>query len=252
MKNFYNYAKYYDQMYQDKSYLDEVNFIKEIFSTRENRVNTILDLGCGTGTHLNLLAEEGFSVTGVDLANEMIDQAKVKASKGNLAINFLVGDLRTIRLGIVFDAILSMFAVMSYQTNNSDLISAFVTARQHLNPGGLFIFDAWYGPAVLSQKPETRVKEFVIDNDRVIRIATPETVTIRNIVKVNYSILRVSGNKIVDEVHEIHSMRYLFVPEVELLAEKSGFIVEKICPFLELGEIPDQNDWNVTWILKAI
>jgi len=51
-----------------------------------------------------------------------------------------------------------MFAVMGYQIANEDIMSAFKTASKHLEKNGLFIFDAWFGPAVLSQKPSERFK----------------------------------------------------------------------------------------------
>ena len=57
-----------------------------------------------------------------------------------------------------FDAALMMFAVLGYQVENDDVLAALRTARRHLEPGGLFIFDVWYGPAVLHQRPSERVK----------------------------------------------------------------------------------------------
>ena len=43
-------------------------------------------------------------------------------------------------------------------STNADLLAAFATAREHLNPGGVFIFDCWYGPAVLAERPSVRIK----------------------------------------------------------------------------------------------
>jgi hypothetical protein len=52
----------------------------------------------------------------------------------------------------------TIFHVFSYQTTNGDLVAALTTAKEHLNPDGILIFDCWYGPAVLSNKPTIRVK----------------------------------------------------------------------------------------------
>ena len=41
---------------------------------------------------------------------------------------------------------------------NDDVLAAFLTARHHLNPGGIFLFDVWYGPAVLTDRPSVRIK----------------------------------------------------------------------------------------------
>jgi 2-polyprenyl-3-methyl-5-hydroxy-6-metoxy-1,4-benzoquinol methylase len=154
------YSILYDSFYQTKNYKSENEFIFTFLST--TKTQSILDLGCGTGGHDLLLAQKGYAVTGVDLSEEMIGQAIQKNRTAGLSIEFLQGDIRTIRLKKKFDLVLSMFAVMSYQTTNEEFKASLETARAHLNPGGMFIFDAWYGPAVLHQIPETRVKELEI------------------------------------------------------------------------------------------
>ena len=63
------------------------------------------------------------------------------------------GDIREIRLNKRFDTVIALFHVISYQTTNEDVTAAFETARQHLNSGGIFIFDISYGPAVLTERP---------------------------------------------------------------------------------------------------
>lgn len=50
----------------------------------------ILDIGCGTGSLSLILAQQGHKVTGIDLSPKMIAQAKVKAAKANLDIEFIV------------------------------------------------------------------------------------------------------------------------------------------------------------------
>jgi SAM-dependent methyltransferase len=249
---FSNYSFLYDTFYADKSYLLENEFIKGLFSVNSKKIHTILDLGCGTGGHDLLLAEQGYQVTGVDLSDGMVKQAIDKNTKAGLSVEFIVGDIRDIRLGQTFDLVISMFAVMGYQTSNADFLAALTTAHSHLAPGGLFIFDTWYGPAVLRELPETRVKEFNVEGQRIIRMAMPEIDTLNNKVVVHYKILRLSGNQVLEEIDEAHPMRYLFAPEVQLFAEKTGFTVQHVCPILEPNRQPTEKDWNVTWVLKAV
>jgi len=123
-----------------------------------------------------------------------------------------------------FDAIVSLFHVVSYQTTNAELSGIFLTAREALATGGLFVFDFWYGPAVLTQGPQTRLRRLETESTRVIRIAQPSHDINRNIVEVNYTIITVdrqSGRA--EEVKETHAMRYLFLPEIELMAANAGF-----------------------------
>ena len=72
-----------------------------------------------------------------------------------------------------YDAVISLFHVMSYQNTNEDILSAMKSARSSLNSGGLFPFDVWYGPGVLSDRPQVRVKEVQDDKYQLIRIAKP-------------------------------------------------------------------------------
>jgi SAM-dependent methyltransferase len=140
------------------------------------------------------------------------------------AINFQVGDVRTVRVGQQFDSVISLFHVLSYQTTNADLQAEIATAATHLRSGGLFLFDFWYGPAVLTNLPEVRVKRIEDDDLEVTRIAEPQLRTEANQVTVNYHIfLRNRKTSELSEVRESHNMRYLFLPELEMILNSCGF-----------------------------
>jgi len=133
-------------------------------------------------------------------------------------LNFLQGDIRTIHLGQQFDAIISVFHVFSYQVSNEDLAAAFATVKRHLKPGGVFIFDCWYGPAVLSDRPNIRIKRLEDQESKITRIAEPIVYPNLNLVDVNYQIIIENKNtSVVEELQETHRMRYLFKPEIDKL-----------------------------------
>jgi len=157
------YARLYDAFYQEKNYEAECDLIEEVFRRYAGGpVNSILDLGCGTGNHVFPLARRGYQVAGVDRSPEMLALARAKLASCSgspeqpLPI-FHPGDLRDLDLGEQFDAVLMMFAVLSYQVTNEDVLAALGTVRRHLKPGGLFMADVWYGPAVLAQRPGDRI-----------------------------------------------------------------------------------------------
>ena len=186
------YAKYYNILYMDKDNRLEIEYIIKLLHQYSHRIFSILDLGCGTGRHDFLLAKEGYQVTGVDISTEMLSAAKeslMKREKDKLALEFLQGDIRTVEVGKVFDAVVSLFHVISYQTSNADLLSAFKTAKRHISTNGIFIFDCWYGPAVLTTKPEVRIKRMEDSFIQVTRIAEPVMHPNNNLVDVNYTIL---------------------------------------------------------------
>lgn len=218
MAVFQHYARYYDLLYQDKDYPAEIAYIVDKISHYQPNAKTIFDLGCGTGKHACLLAEKGYDVVGVDFSESMIalakDRQNQKKSYSQCPV-FQQGDIRSLNLNRQFDVIVSLFHVFSYLTANEDLTRGFQTVSRHLKPGGLFLFDFWYGPAVLAQQPENRTKQLADEVIEVQRLARPEMHINDNIVDVNYdlSIRECSTGKI-DTVHEQHRMRYLFLPEV--------------------------------------
>jgi SAM-dependent methyltransferase len=222
MSVFGQYARYYNLLYRDKDYAGEVQFIHQLLQTYAPHTQSILELGCGTGTHAHLLAKTGYEVHGVDLSEEMLQQCSDHMSQlpqelvSKLA--FSSGDIRTIRLDRKFDAIVSLFHVISYQTTNQDLQATFATAKAHLKPGGVFIFDCWYGPAVLSDRPTIRIKRLEDEEIGITRIAEPLMHPNQNWVDVNYQVfIKDKNTGAVEELQETHRMRYLFKPEIELL-----------------------------------
>lgn len=224
---FGKYANYYDLLYQDKDYEGEAGFVDGKIKRFAPGAKSILDLGCGTGNHDLLLCEKGYFVTGVDCSQVNIEKAQAKqlANKTDASnLRFIKDDIRTVRLDKKYDVVMSLFHVMSYQTCDDDLKAALITAKSHLNKGGLFVFDCWYGPAVLSDRPALRVKNAENDDIRVVRIAKPEMFPNENLVHVNYQVLIIDKEtRKVSELHETHCMRYLFKPEIDLMLHDTGF-----------------------------
>lgn len=214
------YARYYDLLYRDKEYAAEASYVVSLVREHAPRATRILELGCGTGAHAEHLARLDCSVHGVDRSEVMLAGAAARKAglPANLAdrLSFGKGDVRTVRIGETYDSVISLFHVMSYQTTDADLAAAFGTAAAHLAPGGVFLFDFWYGPAVLAQRPEERVKRLEDDDIRVTRIAKPAMRVNENVVDVDYSVsIEVKASGQVQEVRETHAMRYLFLPEIE-------------------------------------
>lgn len=252
MDRFGLYAQYYDLLYKDKDYAEEANYVDDLIKQQTPSANKLLNLGCGTGKHDYELARLGYNLTGVDLSKEMADQAiaNIPADIGN-QLGFLTSDIGTLRLNTTFDAVISLFHVMSYQVTNKDLHEVIDTSYQHLEPGGLFIFDCWYGPGVLTDPPVVRKKKMSNDAINVTRLAEPILYSLENTVDVNYTILiNLANSDEVTEIKETHKMRYLFVTEIELLIEKK-FKLLRVNDWLT-HEKPGLNSWNAVFILQRI
>ena len=246
------YADFYDALYSDKDYESEVGFVVDVFA--EHGVPegaSVLDLGCGTGGHAVPLARRGYAVTGVDRSPEMVALAVEKAQRESLGARFEVGDIRTLRLDRTFDAVISMFAVISYQLTNEDLAATFQTVAAHLEPGGLFVFDVWFGPAVLSERPESRSKTVhTAEGDTVTRRATPVLDVVAQTVRVDYEIVRERDGVVIETARESHTVRFLFVQEIKQFLDSAGFDLLALGPFMDLTREPLVSDWYLSVVAR--
>lgn len=250
---FADYARYYDLLYRDKDYAAEAEYVAGLIRKFNPAARSILELGSGTGIHASLLAEKGFTVHGIERSQEMLARSQALAENrtaGDGWLTFTMGDIREVRLNKRFDAVIALFHVISYQTTNEDVTAAFETARQHLNPGGVFIFDVWYGPAVLTERPAVRIKRLANDQIEVTRLAEPVLNTNANRVDVNYHMfVRDITTQIVSELKETHAMRYFFKPEIERIAEQIGFHYVHDEEWLSGQEI-GSDTWGGCFVLK--
>lgn len=243
-----NYADAYDALYHDKDYAAECGQLESIFRCDgQGSIRRVLDLGCGTGGHSIPLAERGFDVAGVDRSEAMLSVARKKAERQRPRgkVEFAQGDLRECRASGPFDAVLMMAAVLSYQLTNEDVLAAMTTARRHLRPGGLFIFDVWYGPAILSQPVSQTLKVCPIAGGEIIRRANGSLDVRRQTCTIDFQVWRLAGDRVASKTTERHTVRYFFPMELELLLSAAGFSLSRMTAFGELDREPGATDRNV-------
>jgi SAM-dependent methyltransferase len=226
--NFNDYSSYYDLLYSDKNYPAEVEYLRALAAEHSRRpVQSILELGCGTGIHASLMASQGLKILAVDLSSEMLEVARARTMRegfGESQLAFTQGDARSFRVERRFDVVASLFHVLSYQTIEVDLQALMQTAAVHLDADGLFIFDFWYGPAVLWQRPSVRAKRLSNDQIEIMRVAEPVVHDAANLVDVNYTVhIKDIATGEIEEIKETHQMRFLFLPEIDLLLDSNGF-----------------------------
>ena len=205
----------------------------------------MLELGCGTGIHAQMIASHGLSVLGIDLSPEMIRLAQDRLTPLNISsdkLDLISGDVRTFRSDRRFDVVTSLFHVLSYQLTDDDVNSMLKTVSHHLVNGGLFIFDFWYGPAVLWQRPSARIKELSDKEVEITRFANPILKQAENVVDVNYSLFignKNTPNSGIRKITETHKMRYFFLREIKSFLFNHGFelvVAEEWITKAELSE----------------
>lgn len=103
--------------------------------------NTVLDLGCGTGTLTELLARKGFDMIGVDNAEEMLRIAMEKRERLGLDILYLLQDMRELELYGTVGAVVSVCDSLNYLLAEEDIVQTFSRVNDYLYPQGIFVFD---------------------------------------------------------------------------------------------------------------
>jgi SAM-dependent methyltransferase len=239
------YSRYYDLLYRDKDYAAEADYVRSVLRRHGVNFGDLLEFGSGTGKHARLLAQQGYTVHGIERSAEMVAAAQLVPG-----FTCQQGDIAAINMGRTYNAVLSLFHVISYQTTNQQLQAVFANAAAHLNPGGMFIFDFWYSPAVYAQKPNVRVKRMADDQVEITRIAEPVIHENENRVDVLYTIFaRELATGAMHTLQEIHPMRHFSLPEIDLLAKVHGF--ERIgAEEFFTGKAPSEDTWGVCVILQ--
>jgi SAM-dependent methyltransferase len=255
LKPFERSVDFYDELYEGKDYEAEADYVDALIQQYLPGAQSVLDLGCGTGRHAIKFTEKGYAVVGVDRSPEMI--AKARGHRERLLphiqerLTFNHCTIRDLRLGRRFDAAVSLFHVISYQVSNDDLIAALTTAKSHLRTNGLFIFDCWYGPGVLTDPPAPRTKTLCTGSNRLTRFAEPVMRVNENAVEVNFRFeLMDESTRGCSEFSEQHVMRYFFVPELFLALQTVQLEPLAATEWMSQRE-PDRGTWSIAVVAKS-
>jgi SAM-dependent methyltransferase len=174
------FAHYYDRLMEEMPYADWLDFLR-ICWDKHGQPQTIVDLGCGTGSIAIPLAQQGFEVFGIDLSEEMLAVAQHKAleaqrshpfsGKGWGSLMWLQQDMRDWALLQPVDAVISLCDCFNYLLEETDVQEAFVQAFAALKPGGLFVFDVHTMHQLATYSEE---QPFFLNEDDIAYIWTSE------------------------------------------------------------------------------
>ncbi len=249
------YARNYDPLYAAKDYAGECEMVLAAISRHGRRpVQTLLDVGCGTGGHAIELARRGLKVTGVDLSASMLELAagKTSALPEGSGPAWLCGDARSFDAGARFDAAIMMFAVVGYLTANDDVAAGLANIRRHLEPGAVFVCDFWYGPSVLATRPTDRIRVLDSEGAQVIRASHTTLDVARHTADVSIRLWAIGPGARVAQTQELHRQRYFFPQEFAYLLAQAGFEMCSISAFPSLDAGLDEDTWNALVVARAV
>ena len=152
MEAYTDFARVYDTFMDETPYEEWCEFLVTLLRRYEikeeiadanllQEKNSILDLGCGTGTLTQLLAEKGYDMIGVDNSEEMLQIAIEKREQSGLDILYLLQDMREFELYGTVGAVISVCDSLNYLLSEEELFAVFRLVRNYLYPQGVFIFD---------------------------------------------------------------------------------------------------------------
>ncbi len=250
---FNQYANFYDIFYQRKNYKRECDFLEQLFvQYAKKNPKTILDLGCGTGGHMLPLAQRGYAVTGVDASSKMLSLAREKFVNKNLKAEFLRSRIQFFKVAKKFDAIVCMFSVIDYLTQDKDLLKTFRNVAAHMKKASFFIFDFWRAEAVEKYFLPEKNKAFRSRDGIVERHSSTKINRKKHLCEVNYKI-QVQGNGDPRRsFQEKHVLRYFSIDEMKDFLQKSGLKILALYPFLNINGTIRSNTWDVTIVAQKI
>jgi len=147
MDAYHALAASYDRLTNDVDYSKVVDFYFQILSREGLKPRTAVDPACGTGSVALLLAKKDLQVTGVDMSEEMLCEAMLKATDAleerqiNEMPRFVCQRLERLCLPRGVDLAVSALDSIDYITDPAVCAEAMKRIYKTLNPGGCFIFD---------------------------------------------------------------------------------------------------------------
>jgi 2-polyprenyl-3-methyl-5-hydroxy-6-metoxy-1,4-benzoquinol methylase len=213
---FENYGKKYDNESFAQGTLGECDFIeKEI---NHNKFLKIIDIGCGTGRHSIELSQRGYSVTGIDLSESLLEKAREKANQKGLQIDFFKHDARNLPFDKQFDVAIMMceggFPLMETDEMNFEILR---NVSKSLKENAKFIFTTLNGLFPIFHSIEEFCASNSDDGNATYHKNTFDLMTFRD-----YNVTKVEDDNGIEKELECNE-RYYIPSEITWLLKSLGF-----------------------------
>ena len=224
MESYRFLAAAYDALTQDVEYGRRAQFIEKLMLRAKRKVETVLDLACGTGTLTELYARRGYEMIGVDASGEMLMQAREKfADFDGVQPLLLCQSMPELDLYGTVDAAICCLDSINYLTRERDVKRTFERLRLFIAPGGSFTFDV-HGVS----KMEALDGEVFLDEDEdVYCIWRTEYRKRAKMLDYYVDVFRREGD-VWERGFEEHHQRADTVEELTAWLEESGFTAIRV------------------------
>ena len=223
--SFYSDAQRYDLVMGAYASGDQLNFYRRQVARYGDPV---LELACGSGRFTLPLAREGVNITGVDISEDMLDLAKLKASKDVVNIRFLQGDMRSFDLGEKFKFIFIPAQSLSHLHTREEVENCFSCVRRHLADEGRLLIELFNSSVKMLARESGRRYAVGQYNDPKgdSQVFVTEEVRYDSASQVNHIQWFFRNEGINDEVMLSFEMRQFFPQEMDALLWYNDFLIE--------------------------
>ena len=227
-------ARYYDLLHSGKDYDEECRFLERVMGRfLAETPRDLLDVGCGTASHALILAKRGYRVTAVDYSPRMLDQARRKAGPSQPGLRLLQADVQHMALGVRFDAAYSMEGPVTSLLTRRDLLLHFKTVRDHLRPGGIYVFD--FSRAAVPQDGSRGWEVHQVSPYEFVELYEVSPGPRRGRSRVKDLLLVIKGSRVLDRVQVLLQHHAVSIRSLRRLLARAGF---RVVGFYTTGDGP--------------
>ncbi len=191
-------GRIYDALYAEHDYEGESAWVAGTAARYTRSAgNTLLDLACGTGRHLEYLQAQ-FTVEGLDIDPKMLAAAADRLP--NVPLH--EGDLTDFDLARQFDVVICMLSSIGYARRPETLAKALGLIARHIQPGGVVLVEPWLPP---DQPQAEVVSARVVEHDglKISRMRSLRTEDGASILSYDYLVTGPEGVEHFRERHEL-------------------------------------------------
>lgn len=219
----YSDGRHYDL--QTRDFVDDIPFY---LGQIKKYGQPVLELACGTGRITIPLAEKGVRISGLDVSEPMLAQAKRKAAKKGIQVEWIKADCRSFQLNQKFHLIFIPVNSITHLHDLESLEALFSCVKEHLTDKGRFVIDV-FNPRldILMRDPTKRypVAEYPDPDGQGTVIVTENNVydaaSQTNRIKWYYKAGEGKEERVIE-----NNMRILFPQELDVLLHHNGFVIE--------------------------
>lgn len=219
------FAYLYDDLMRDVPYEEWVKHVLAMSQKYGVEGKKLLDLACGTGELSVRFSNAGFTVTGVDLSEDMLTVAQAKANLAGENIDFLLQDMSELELIDRYDIIGIFCDSLNYLQSEEEVQRTFQHVKRYLNHNGLFLFDVH---SLFKINHVFMDQTFTYDDDHICYIWNCFEGDTSNSVDHELTFFIEDGSGKYDRVDENHSQRTFPVSTYLKWLDEAGFDVLQV------------------------